>query len=336
VKPCPFWNQRAVLITGATGLLGSRLVVALAGRGAHVHVLMRPQGSRTGAWDGVSPVLVKGDVQEGARLRGVLAAHAIETVFHLAAQSIVGLAQAEPVPTLEANIRGTWNVLEACRLTPSVGRLLVASTDKAYGEQPGIPFHEETPLQALHPYAASKACADILARTYAHTYALPVCVTRCANLYGPGDLNFSRIIPSTIRAVLRNERPVLRSDGRMKRDYLYVQDAVLACLELAERAQEDRCRGQAFNFTSEEPLTTLDVVRRVLAAAGRPDLEPLVGGAVEGEIQDTVLSAERARRILAWQPRFSMAEALNETVAWYRNRLASDEERSRTLPTGSD
>jgi CDP-glucose 4,6-dehydratase len=247
----------------------------------------------------------------------------VETVFHLAAQTIVGTATRSVLSTFEANIKGTWNVLEAARSLPRlVERVLVASSDKAYGEHARLPYSEEAPLCGRFPYDASKACAELLCQCYAATFGLPVVTTRCGNLYGGGDLNYSRIVPGTIRSALSGERPIVRSNGRLVRDYFYVEDAVAAYLHLAERMRELELAGQAFNFGTSEPKSVLEMVALVLAAAGRPELEPVVQGQAANEIERQYLDCTKAREVLGWRPAFTMREALARTVAWYREHEA--------------
>jgi CDP-glucose 4,6-dehydratase len=266
--------------------------------------------------------LVRGSVENQPLLERVLAEYEIQSVIHLAAQTIVGIANRCPLSTFETNLKGTWCLLEAARRsgTPQV---IVASSDKAYGEQKALPYDEEMPLQGRHPYDASKTCADILAQTYYHTYALPVCVTRCGNFFGGGDLNWNRIVPGTIRSVLRGQRPIIRSDGSYIRDYFYVKDGAAAYLHLAEcMAARPEIVGQAFNFSNEIQVSVLDVVSRILGLM-QSDLQPDVRGEASHEIKHQYLSAAKARQLLAWSPRYTLEGALSETIAWYRDYLAS-------------
>jgi CDP-glucose 4,6-dehydratase len=210
-------------------------------------------------------------------------------------------------------------VLEACRRSPAVGQVVVASSDKAYGTRDQLPYDEDTPLRGCHPYDVSKSCADLIAQAYGATYQLPVVISRCGNFYGGGDLNWSRIVPGTIRAVLRGERPVIRSDGQYVRDYFYVEDGAAAYTLLAERlAADPRLRGRAFNFSDESPVSVLALVRRVLALMGS-DLEPEVLDEATHEIREQYLSAARARAELGWHPLFSLDEGLRRTIGWYRD-----------------
>jgi CDP-glucose 4,6-dehydratase len=244
-------------------------------------------------------------------------------VFHLAAQTIVGIANRNPVSTFETNIGGTWALLEAVRRSPAVKSIVVASSDKAYGSAPKLPYTESTPLAGEHPYDVSKSCADLIAQSYARTWGLPVAITRCGNFFGGGDLNWNRIVPGTIRSVLRGERPIIRSDGEYVRDYFYVEDGAAAYMLLAERlAQQPALRGQAFNFSYERPVTVTDLVRRVLAAMGST-AEPVVLSEATHEIRKQFLSAAKARKTLGWSPLFDLEEGLRRTVDWYRAFLAA-------------
>jgi CDP-glucose 4,6-dehydratase len=329
-----FWQDRAVLITGATGLVGSWMTKRLLGVGSEVVCLVRdwvPQSElvRSGAIEKVK--VVRGDVRDQELLERTLGEYEIRTVFHLAAQTIVGVANRNPISTFETNIAGTWALLEACRRSPAVAQIVIASSDKAYGDQPVLPYDESTPLQGRHPYDVSKSCADLIAASYGHTYKLPVCITRCGNFYGGGDLNWNRIVPGTIRSILRGERPVLRSDGSYIRDYFYVEDGAAAYMHLAEKmAESPALAGEAFNFSNEIQLTVIDLVRRILAVMGS-SLEPDIQGTASNEILHQYLSAEKARRLLDWRPEFTLDTALTATIDWYVQHLAA-ENRSESLP----
>ncbi len=318
-----FWRDRPVLVTGCSGFLGGWLSGALAARKARVVGLVRDWDSdsaflRRSASGKGGAVIVRGAVEDQALLERILNEHGIDTVFHLAAQTIVGTANRSPVSTFRSNIEGTWSVLEACRRSPWIGRIVVASSDKAYGEAEKLPYDEETPLRGRHPYDASKSCADLIAASYFHTYGLPVSVTRCGNLFGGGDLNFSRIVPGTIRAALSGERPVIRSDGTWLRDYFYVSDAAEAYIALAGQMTEKKLAGEAFNFSYDKPYTVLEIARRTLAAAGRTDLSPVIEGTAKNEIPKQWLTSKKARMLLGWRPRHTLDQGLKETVAWYR------------------
>lgn len=319
-----FWQDRPVFVTGATGLVGGWLVRRLAALRTEVVCLVRdwvPQSelARAGLLEQVK--VVRGDVRDQALLERALGEYEIDTVFHLAAQTIVGIANRNPVSTFESNIAGTWALLEACRRSPTVKQIVLASSDKAYGDHANLPYSEDTPLQGRHPYDVSKSCADLIGQSYAVTYGLPVAITRCGNFYGGGDLNWNRIVPGTIRSVLRGQRPVIRSDGSYIRDYFYVEDGAAAYILLAERlAADPALRGQAFNFSNEIQVTVLELAQRILALM-ESGLEPEIRGEASNEILHQYLSAERARRDLGWRPLFTLDEGLRATIAWYREFL---------------
>lgn len=320
-----FWDTRPVLVTGATGLLGTSLLRLLTEAGADVVALVRdwvPQSEavRSGLLERVR--VVRGDILDQALLERVMGEYEIDSVLHLAAQTIVSIANRNPVGTLDANIRGTWCVLEAARRSPLVKQTVLASSDKAYGAQEHLPYSESTPLEGRHPYDVSKSCADLIATMYAKTYGLPVCVTRCGNFYGPGDLNWNRIVPGTFRSAVRGERPVIRSDGNFVRDYIFVDDGAAAYMRTAERLAEDRSlAGEAFNFSNEQPLTVVALVDKILAAAGRSDLAPEIRNEASNEIREQFLDAKKARDRLGWRVRFSLEDGLARTHAWYRSFL---------------
>ena len=319
------WQDRPTLVTGATGLVGSWLTRRLREAGADVVCLVRdwiPQSEvvRSGTLDGVK--IVRGDICDRDLLERTLGEYEINTVFHLAAQTIVGIANRNPISTFESNITGTWNVLEACRRSPAVKAIVLASSDKAYGDQDVLPYSEDTPLEGRHPYDVSKSCSDLIGQTYGKTYNLPVAITRCGNFYGGGDLNWNRIVPGTIRSVLRGERPVIRSDGQFIRDYFYVEDGAAAYMLLAEKLlSNDRLRGQAFNFSNEIQVTVLDLVNQILEMLDS-SLEPDVRNEASNEIRHQYLSACRARTQLAWSPLFTLDEGLAKTISWYQEFLA--------------
>lgn len=322
-----FWRDRGVFVTGGTGLLGSWLVAELVQRGARVTALVRdwvPQSRLyTEDWDKRINV-VRGCIEDLSILERAINEYEIDTVFHLAAQTIVGVANREPLGTFEANIKGTWNLLEACRRVGGVSRIVVASSDKAYGDQEVLPYDETTPLQGEHPYDVSKSCADLICRTYYVSYGLPVCVTRCGNFYGGGDLNFNRIVPDTIRSALRDKPVTIRSDGSYIRDYFYVRDGVLAYLHLAEQMDRKEIWGEAFNFSNELQITVLELVRKVLILMDKGNLQPLILNQAINEIKHQYLSAEKARRMLKWYPKYSLEEGLKETIEWYQHFLTED------------
>jgi len=323
LQPEYSWQDKRVLVTGATGLLGSWMVKELQSRGAQVVALIRDRVPQSYLWTAANVknlICVHGSLEDYATIARSLNEYEIETVFHLGAQTIVSIANRNPLSTFEANIRGTYHMLEACRLTPTVKALIVASSDKAYGASEKLPYDESTPLMGRHPYDVSKSCADLLSLAYYHTYRLPVCVTRCGNFYGAGDLNFNRIIPGTIRSVLRGQQPIIRSDGTYVRDYFYVRDGALAYLQLAEAMPTKGIAGEAFNFSNEIQVTVLQLVRKILMLMGS-DLEPLIKNEVTGEIFHQYLSATKARQLLGWRPRYTLEEGLKETIDWYREFL---------------
>ena len=322
-----FWLDRPAFVTGATGFLGGHLTARLVELGAAVVVLVRdhvPLTPVTAAWrDRVTTV--DGDVRDQALLERVLGEYEIPTVLHLAAQTQVGVSNRNAVSTFESNIIGTLAVLEASRRSPLVAQVVVASSDKAYGTQPVLPYSEDMALLPVNPYDVSKACADMLSFSYHSAFGVPVSVTRCGNFFGPGDTNWERLVPGTIRSLLRGARPVVRSDGTMTRDYLFIDDAVGAYLTMAEgMAANPSVVGQAFNFSTETPLNVLEVVELVRSSVGRMDLEPDVQAIAQHEIPHQFLSAGKARQELGWKPQYSMREAMDRTVEWYRTFLAED------------
>lgn len=319
-----FWRDRSVLVTGATGLVGGWLTKHLLQRGASVTALMRDwvpasEFVQQGLAERVN--VVRGGLSNPYLLERVLGEYEIEAVFHLAAQTIVGIANRNPLSTFESNVRGTWNILEACRRSPMVKSVILASSDKAYGDQKVLPYTEDMPLQGKHPYDVSKTCADLIAQSYAHTFGVPLAITRCGNFYGGGDLNWNRVVPGTIRSVIRGERPVIRSDGKYVRDYFYVEDGAEAYMLLAERLMRDsKLRGGAFNFSNEAQITVLDLVNLILEKMDSK-LKPEIQNQATNEIRHQFLSAERARRELNWKPMFTLDEGLEKTIAWYREAL---------------
>jgi len=325
--PSPaFWRDRPTFVTGATGLVGSWLVRRLLDLGADVVCLVRdwvPQSELVHSGDIARVKTVRGDIRDQALLEQALGEYEVTTVIHLAAQTIVGIANRNPVSTFDSNVRGTWSLLEACRRTPTIGQVVLASSDKAYGSCDQLPYDEETPLRGQHPYDVSKACSDLIAQSYATTYGLPVAITRCGNFYGGGDLNWNRLVPGTIRSVARGERPVIRSDGEFVRDYFYVEDGAAAYTLLAERlASEPALAGQAFNFSNEIQVTVLDMVRRIIGLM-HGTMDPDVRNEAVHEIRHQYLSAAKAREVLGWRPLFTLDEGLQRTVAWYERFLSA-------------
>jgi CDP-glucose 4,6-dehydratase len=315
-----FWGERSVFLTGCTGLLGSWMVAELLRRGAKVTGLVRDlvPKSRLYTDDWANKInIVRGGVEDVGVIERAIAEYEVDTVFHLAAQTIVGVANKNPLGTFEANIKGTWNLLEACRRVGGVSRIVIASSDKAYGDQEVLPYNETTPLQGEHPYDVSKSCADLISRTYYVSYGLPVCITRCGNFYGGGDLNFNRIVPDTIRSALRDKPVTIRSDGSYIRDYFYVKDGVLAYLHLAEQMDRKEVLGEAFNFSNELQITVLDLVRKILVLMNKTHLEPVILNQATNEIKHQYLSAEKARQLLNWHPEYTLERGLQETIKWY-------------------
>ncbi len=319
-----FWQDRPTFVTGGTGLLGSWLIRRLAEAGADVVCLVRdwvPQSELVRTGDIEKVKVVRGDIRDRELIERTLGEYEIDTVIHLAAQTIVSIANRNPLSTFETNIAGTWNLLEACRRSPKVRQIVVASSDKAYGDQEMLPYNEKTPLQGQHPYDASKSAADLLTTTYAVTYGLPVTITRCGNFYGGGDLNWNRIIPGTIRSIVRGQRPLIRSDGNYIRDYFYVEDGAAAYMLLAEQlALHPELKGEAFNFSNEIQVTVLQIVQKILDLM-RTNLEPQILNEASNEIRHQYLSAEKACKVLNWQPLFTLDLGLEKTIAWYQDFL---------------
>jgi CDP-glucose 4,6-dehydratase len=322
-----FWLDRPTLVTGATGLVGGWLVRRLIEAKADVICLIRdwvPQSElvRTRLIENVK--VIRGDIRDIQVLERALNEYEIDTVIHLAAQTIVTIANRNPISTFETNVAGTWNLLEACRRSPTVRQIVVASSDKAYGDQDFLPYNEKTPLQGQHPYDVSKSAADLIATTYAVSYDLPIAITRCGNFYGGGDLNWNRIIPGTIRSILRNQRPVIRSDGEYIRDYFYVEDGAAAYMLLAEQlSTRPELKGQAYNFSNEIQITVSQIVNKLLRLMNS-NLEPQIHNGVSNEIRHQYLSAEKARKELNWQPLFTLNEGLSRTIAWYQEFLETN------------
>jgi CDP-glucose 4,6-dehydratase len=305
------------------------MTAELVARGASVVGLIRdvvPQSQliRSGTIDHVT--IVRGDIADYELMERTLAEYEIDTVFHLAAQTIVGIANRAPLSTFESNIKGTWVLLEAARRNPTVTRVVLASSDKAYGSHEKLPYTEDAPLRGEHPYDVSKSCADLIARAYATTFDTPATVTRCANLYGGGDLNWNRLVPGTMRSVLRGERPVVRSDGTLQRDYIFVKDVVDGYLATAEQMERAEVRGQAFNFGVDQPITVIEMINTVIRLSDHPGLEPIILNEARNEIQAQYLSSQKAGRVLGWKPRFSLEKSLKETMDWYREFLDESEE----------
>jgi CDP-glucose 4,6-dehydratase len=322
-----FWSDRPTFVTGGTGLVGSWLVPRLLNAGADVVCLVRdwvPKSELVRSRMIERVKVVRGDIRDREVLERALGEYEINTVIHLAAQTIVPIANRNPISTFETNIAGTWQLLEACRRSPLVKQVVAASSDKAYGSQEELPYNETTPLQGQHPYDVSKSAADLIAHAYAVSYGLPVAVTRCGNFYGGGDLNWNRIVPGTIRSILRGQRPVIRSDGNFVRDYFYVEDGAAAYMLLAETmADKPELCGEAFNFSYGSRLTVLDITQRILSLMDS-NLKPEIRNEASNEIRQQFLDAEKARKILGWSPLFGFDEGLRRTIAWYEEFLAEN------------
>jgi CDP-glucose 4,6-dehydratase len=322
------WGGRCVLVTGATGVVGCALVQRLVAGGAHVVCFVRDNDPASalhfsGTIERVA--IANGRLEVFEHVKAAIVEREVDTVFHLGAQAIVGVGRRDPMGTFESNIRGTYHVLEACRLYgDKVKRIVIASSDKAYGECESLPYVESMPLRATNPYDVSKSCADLIAQSYAMSYGLPIAIARCGNIFGPGDLNWSRLVPGTIRSLLQGERPVIRSDGTLVRDYLFVEDAVDGYLALAQWCDQPERKpcSPAFNFSSNRALSVLEMTKLIQHACGRADLEPVVQGAAVGEIQSQHLDCARAHRKLGWKARHDVEAALAETVRWYRSYLS--------------
>ena len=318
------WLNRNVFVTGCTGLLGSWLTEELINLKANVIGLVRDHVPKSkiymeGLVDKIN--VGAGSLEDYYVLERILNEYEVEVVFHLAAQTIVPIANNNPLSTFESNIKGTWVLLEACRRNKRVNKIIVASSDKAYGDQKILPYTEEMTLTGKNPYDVSKSCADLISQMYFYHYKLPVCVTRCGNLFGGGDLNFNRIVPGTIRSVVYGERPVIRSDGKYVRDYFYVKDAARAYVLLAEKMEESGITGQVFNFGNDTPMTVLEITNEILSLMNRPDLQPVILNQAEGEIREQYLSSKKAREMLGWKPLSSVREGLAEAIEWYKNYL---------------
>ena len=324
------WTQSQVLVTGATGMVGSNLVSKLLRLGANITCLVRDHDESSPLWTSgnIKRVrIVSGRLECFDHVRTALVEHDIDTVFHLGAQALVGAGQRDPLGTFESNIRGTYNLLEACRLHGAsfLRRIVIASSDKAYGEAERLPYTERTPLAAKNPYDVSKCCADLIAQSYYHSHRLPIGIARCGNIFGPGDLNWSRIVPGTIRSLILGQSPVIRSDGTPLRDYLFVNDAVAGYLAIAQWLDEPETiheQERAFNFSPENPISVLDMTHRIQQAIGRTDLKPVIENTSRGEISNQHLDSTRARSMLDWAAKTDIDEALRETVGWYRGYLS--------------
>jgi CDP-glucose 4,6-dehydratase len=324
-----YWSGKRVLVTGASGMVGSWLTQWLAKSGAHTVAFTAdtdPQSElvRSGTINKVS--VVNGRLENYDDIERAINNHEVDSIFHLGAQPIVGAADRAPRHTFESNIQGTWNLLDACRvLSPLVKRIVVASSDKAYGTQPILPYTEDMSMNGDHPYEVSKSCTDLISTTYARTYGTPVTIARCGNIYGGGDLNWNRIVPGTFRSLLRGEQPVLRSDGTFVRDYLHVDDIVSAYLTLGEQTDNPAFAGQGFNFSDESPLTVMAIYKAICEAAGRQNTEPQILDAASSEIKDQYLDSTKAHNVLGWRASVTLKDGLKKSFDWYRNFLVREE-----------
>lgn len=320
-----FWTTRRVFVTGGTGFVGSWLVNELLGLGAEIVVLVRdqdPQSEFFRSGDYRKVKVVNGCLEDYPTVCRALSENNIDVVFHLAAQALVGVAYRNPLLTFESNIRGTYNLLEACRIySDSVKRIVIASSDKAYGEQPVLPYTEEMALQGQFPYDVSKLCADHIARGYFYTYGLPVAIARCGNIYGGGDLNWSRLIPGTILALLKKTPPVIRSDGSYLRDYVYVEDVIQFYLLLGENLGRPEIKGQAFNFSAGKPFSVLEIVQTLRGLMNETDVSPIIENSSKAEIHSQYLSCEKSKQELHWMPKYTLSSGLEETIRWYKGFL---------------
>ncbi len=317
-----FWEEKNVFVTGSDGFIGSWIAKELVEKKANVTVLVRDM-KKEACFDlhGIRSKLniVQGDLVDLQVMERAFAQYQAEFVFHLAAQALVGIANKSPLSTFESNIKGTWNLLEACRKNDSVKGIVVASSDKAYGVQDKLPYTEDSPLLGLFPYDASKACADILARSYFETYGLSGAVTRNANTYGGADMNFSRIVPDAVSCLIKDKEFLIRSDGKPQRDYMYVKDAVNGYLVLAQNLQKKEVKGQAFNFGTETPVTAVDLFKKTAKLFGKPNAKYRILNQSKNEIPKQFLSTKKAKNLLGWKPAYSLDEGLKETIDWYKN-----------------
>ena len=323
------WFDKRVLVTGASGIVGSWLIRALLKKKCNVVAFVRDSDRNSEfvrSGDHLKVSVVTGKLEEYSDITRAINEFEIDTVFHLGAQAIVNSARRMPLQTFEANIRGTYNLLEACRVLGSHGlaaRIVIASSDKAYGVHSELPYTEGMVLRGRHPYDVSKACADLMAQGYSETYGLRIGIARSGNVFGGGDLNWDRIVPGTIRSLIRNENPIIRSDGKYTRDYIYVKDLVEGYIRIAERGVGSGSNAEAFNFGYGQPVNVLEIVNLIRSAMGREDLVPQICDDVVGEIRDQYLSAAKARSQLGWDPKYKLENGLDETLMWYKDYFCS-------------
>ncbi|RTL45401.1 MAG: NAD-dependent epimerase/dehydratase family protein [Candidatus Melainabacteria bacterium] len=317
-----FWQGRRVFVTGGTGMIGSWLVKELLGKNAMPVLLIHdadPQSELYRSKDVDKCCIVNGALEDYATVERAINEHEIDTVIHLGAQTIVGTAHRSPLHTFEVNIRGTYNIMEACRVHAKVVKeVVIASSDKAYGTQKNLPYTEEMSLIGRAPYEVSKSCADLIAQSYFHTYNTPVTIARCGNIYGGGDLNWNRIVPGTIRSLFHKQQPEIRSDGAYVRDYIFVRDIARAYMLLAEQTTKAGVRGEAFNFSTEAPLTVLQLVQAIQKLLKLEEIGVRILNQAEGEIHSQSLAAGKAKKVLGWTADYDLNRGLNETIDWYK------------------
>lgn len=322
-----FWQDRRVFVTGASGLVGGWLIKYLLQEKADIIILLRdwlPKSNLIIENNLEKLTIVRGDLSDSKFLERILCEYEIQSVIHLAAQTIVPIANKNPLSTFESNIKGTWNLLEASRHIKTIESIVIASSDKAYGDVEKLPYKEDMPLKAIYPYDVSKACADMISVSYAKTFNMPIAITRCGNFFGGGDLNWNRIIPCTIRSVIRNQSPIIRSDGTLIRDYIYVEDAVSAYMILTQALSEKGdIKGEAFNFSNETQLNVLELAKKIIQLLGS-DLKPTILGDNHGEIKAQYLDSTKAFEILGWKAKFGLEEGLKKTIDWYKNYFKED------------
>ncbi len=318
-----FWKNKNVFITGADGFIGGWLTKYLVELKSNVYVIVRDLKTKNALdiHDLKNKVtIIQGDITDFQLIKRILNEYKIDTIFHLAAQALVEIANKSPLSTFESNIKGTWTILEATRELRNIPRIIVASSDKAYGEQKNLPYTEDQKLNGLYPYDASKACADIISRSYSKSYNLPIAVTRNANTYGGGDLNKKRIIPDTIISILKGDDLIIRSDGTPERDYMYIKDAVDCYLTLAENLDKEEIKGNAFNFGTQTPVSVMDVVKEIINISGIY-IKPRIEGKATNEIDRQYLCIEKVKKLLKWEPKYSLKQGLKETYEWYKENL---------------
>lgn len=318
-----YFNDKTVLITGATGFIGSWLVKELLSKEAKIVCLIRdivPDSIFFSDSLDKKVIIARGELEELLDIERTINEYEPSVIIHLGAQTIVRTANNSPLGTFNSNVKGTWNLLEACRLhDKTIESIVVASSDKAYGDQEKLPYTEDSPLNATNPYDLSKACADMLSKSYGITYNLPVSISRCGNFFGGGDLNFSRIVPGTIKSAYFGKNPVIRSDGMYVRDYIYVKDAVDAYMCLAEKTKSLKLKGDSFNFSNEVQLTVIELTNKILELMNKSSLKPEILNEAKNEIKNQHLSAEKAGKVLGWKSKWTVENGLKETIKWYED-----------------